>query len=110
HSAVPVYGFSGIGHRSRRMHEKMVDHLGGEVGQDQSACRIMNAGGNRDDACAKTNLWASDDVNLANFTIRCRTIRRQLHQSWSIRGKDGWPDELRVLGLSLGRGLTRHPA
>jgi hypothetical protein len=35
------------------MHGKMVDVLGGEVGQDQSACRIMNAGGDRDDACAK---------------------------------------------------------
>jgi len=30
-----------------------VDVIGGQVGQDQSACRIMNAGGDRDDACAK---------------------------------------------------------
>jgi hypothetical protein len=38
------------------MHGKVVDDLGGEVGQDQSACRIMNASGDRDDACAKTKL------------------------------------------------------
>jgi hypothetical protein len=38
------------------MHGKVVDDLGGEVGQDQSACRIMNASGDRDDVCAKTKL------------------------------------------------------
>jgi hypothetical protein len=88
-----------------------VDVLGGEVGQDQSACRIMNAGGDRDDACAKPTFEPlMTQISPISQSAVGRYVGNFTNRG-SIRGKDGRSDELRVLGLSLvpGRGLTRHP-